>query len=256
MTTDEKVQFTKCECCGEEVAVIVMFGRNIVAPCSRKEQELATKQKAEEEQKRIDNIKTLRKQIPANFHAATFANDDKQDLESTKILRRFVDKFSEIQSKGLGLLMWGPVGTGKTFGAMQIANALVDQQISVACTTLTEVIQMAQDFKNADYLFSNLLKHKAIVIDDLGVHRSTTFADEQVYNFIDECNRRNKVLIITTNLTPSILQKASEDTVNLAYARIYSRILEKCYPIKVNTVRRRVCNQEFNRKVIASLLSG
>ena len=66
-----------------------------------------------------------------------------------------------------------------------------------------------------------------LIIDDLGVERSTEYAMEQMFFVIDSRYRSRRPMIITTNLKLSELKNPPD----LAHARIYDRILERCAPI-------------------------
>ena len=65
------------------------------------------------------------------------------------------------------------------------------------------------------------------IIDDLGVERSAEYAMEQMFFVIDSRYRSRRPMIITTNLKLSELKNPPD----LAHARIYDRILERCAPI-------------------------
>ena len=73
-------------------------------------------------------------------------------------------------------------------------------------------------------------RYPLLIIDDLGIERNSEFAREQVFHIIDSRYRSQLPMIVTTNLTVNEL-KDSED---LARARIYDRVLERCVPIRVN----------------------
>ena len=93
----------------------------------------AEKRDAEEaERKRIEamhRVDRLRKMgFPdAEMRHWTFANDDHQNERISKIAQAYVENFSEMKEKGKGLLLYGTVGTGKTFISACIANALIDK---------------------------------------------------------------------------------------------------------------------------------
>ena len=78
-------------------------------------------------------------------------------------------------------------------------------------------------------------RYTLLIIDDLGAERSTEFAQEQVFNIIDARYRSGKPMIITTNLTAEEIKNPQE----VGYARIYDRILERCFPIAVMGESRR-----------------
>ena len=56
----------------------------------------------------------------------TFGADTQRSHQS-EICRRYVEHWRDVQEKHVGLLMWGDVGTGKSFLAASIANALIEQ---------------------------------------------------------------------------------------------------------------------------------
>ena len=82
---------------------------------------------------------------------------------------------------------------------------------------------------------SPVLKYSDYSVDDkskftlsiLGVTKTFFYALEQMFSIIDSRYRCNKPLIVTTNLKLNELKHPPD----LARARIYDRILERCAPI-------------------------
>lgn len=95
-------------------------------------------------------------------------------------------------------------------------------------------------------------KYSLLIIDDLGIERSSEFALEQVFNVIDSRYRSKKPLIVTTNLTLDEL-KHSKD---LARARIYDRVLERCVPLKINNQNIRELNAAANMQEVRKILNS
>ena len=165
----------------------------------------------------------------------TFANDDGESPKLTAAMKRYVDNFADMEHHGKGLLLYGSCGTGKTYAACEVANALIDRGVTVLVTNFARLINDLQgNFERQAYI-DGLNYYRLLVIDDLGVERNTEFAKEQVYNIIDGRYRAGLPMIITTNLSMDKMSKP-DDVDNL---RIYDRILERCYPIKVDGVSRR-----------------
>ncbi len=235
---------------GTKVAILAELRCDCLERESQKE---AYEQAIDEKKKQIEKARAEAIEV-ATYRTFRFESDDGKTPKITKVAQKYVDMFDLMKQKGQGLMFWGAVGTGKTYLAMCIANALIDKQYRIKCTTLSQVVKQAQDFKNADEYLDEMKKCDCIVVDDVGTERGTAFANEQIFNFIDMCNIRNIPLIITTNLLPSELETASKDTADLTFARIYSRILEKCYPIKVNEVNRREENAKSNKEKLNELL--
>ena len=165
----------------------------------------------------------------------TFANDDGESAKLTAAMQRYVDNFADMERHGKGLLLYGSCGTGKTYAACEVANALIDRGVTVLVTNFARLINDLQgNFERQAYI-DGLNYYRLLVIDDLGVERNTEYAKEQVYNIIDGRYRAGMPMIITTNLSMDKMSKP-DDMDNL---RIYDRILERCYPIKVDGVSRR-----------------
>lgn len=132
----------------------------------------------------------------------------------------------------IGLLLWGDVGTGKTFIAACIANALIEKGVSVLMTNFSKILNSLSAMFDVDRnkFIESFNRYSLLIIDDLGIERNSEFALEQVFNVIDSRYRSKKPLIITTNLTLDELKHPKD----LAHARIYDRVLERCVPLKVN----------------------
>ena len=161
----------------------------------------------------------------------TFANDLGYQPESAK-LRAYVEQFPEMLKSGAGLLLWGGVGTGKTFLAACVANALLDRSIPVLMTgtgkLLNALMGIYPSERNA--FLESLNAYSLLILDDLGMEHSSEFAMSQMFNIVDGRYRTGKPLIVTTNLTLQELKHPPD----LAHARIYDRLLEMCTPIRIN----------------------
>ena len=166
----------------------------------------------------------------------TFENDDNSNPELTLAMKRYVENFREFRAKGKGLLLWGGVGTGKTFMSACVVNALVKQNIPCLMTSFSRLINRLQSsFEHRQEYIDDLDRYKLLVIDDLGVERGSDYMLEQVYNIIDSRYRAGLPLIVTTNLSIAEIKRPKD----IRLDRIYSRILERCHPIEVKGVDRR-----------------
>ena len=183
-----------------------------------------------ERMQRLNMLKSLCFEDHA-LYSWTFEKDNGKN-PVMKVARDYVNKWSDFASKNAGLVLWGDVGTGKTFFAACIANALVEQNVSVKMTNFSTILNdlFAESDKNK-YL-DRLNKHSLLIIDDLGIERGTEYAIEQVYNVIDTRYKSGKPLIVTTNLTLDEL-KAPTD---IPHKRIYDRVLGMCVPVMFNGV--------------------
>lgn len=160
----------------------------------------------------------------------TFEKDDGKNERLSRAARKYSENFKDYRSKGQGLLLYGSVGTGKSFMAGCITNAVLEQGYSAMMTSFSRIEKTLFGITSGkqEYI-DNLNKYSLLVLDDFGVERSSEYMQEIVYNVIDGRNRVNLPLIVTSNLTSQELKSP----VGIQNQRIYSRILEKCHPIHV-----------------------
>lgn len=179
-----------------------------------------------------------------------FATDDGSNAKMTKIARNYVDNFDELLKEGRGLLLSGNTGIGKTFAACEIVNGLIDRGFRCYVTNFARLLNALQGTYDRQELIDGLSRYQLIVIDDLGVERTTEFAVEQVYNIVDSRYRSGLPMIITTNLS---LQEIKRPT-SYAYKRIYERILERCLPIDVDGQNERMQRIRDNYETTKKML--
>ena len=183
-----------------------------------------------ERMQRLNMLKSLCFEDHA-LYSWTFDKDNGKNPVMKKA-RDYVDKWSDALSGNTGLVLWGDVGTGKTFFAACIANALVEQNVSVKMTNFSTILNDLFTESDKNKYLNRLNDHSLLIIDDLGIERGTEYALEQVYNVIDTRYKSGKPLIITTNLTLDEL-KAPAD---IPHKRIYDRVLGMCVPVMFNGV--------------------
>ena len=221
-------------------------------PC----QSAAEKQRkaAEEKRERLERIQRRKAHglQDRRLYDCTFANDNGKTPRLTAKAKRYVEHWEDAARKNIGLLLFGDVGTGKSFLAGCIANALLEQDVPVLMTNFPTILnRMTGLFGSgrADFLAS-LNAYDLLILDDLGAERGTEYALEQVFAVIDARYRSRKPLVVTTNLTLDALKHPDD----LAHARIYDRILEICAPILFGGENLRVEKANETKTAARSLL--
>lgn len=142
---------------------------------------------------------------------------------------------------------------GKSFFAGCIANALLDRDIPVLMTNFPSILNRLTGMfseDRADFIAS-LGMYDLLIIDDLGVERNTEYAMEQMFHVIDCRYRSRKPMIITTNLKLEEIKNPPD----LAHARIYDRILERCAPILFDGKNFREENAETTKAAAKGIIS-
>lgn len=228
-----------CAACKERVQTVVEFlgiKKTVICACActkAKAQAYADAKKREEYERnrRICFTET-------NMDGWTFANDDRKNQKISDAMRNYAEKFAEFKRMGKGVLMFGDVGTGKTYFAACIANALIDKGYKVLMTNFVELAyQIESKYSEKQAYIDSLNRYDLLVIDDLGVERDSAsgYMQEMVYNIVDSRYRAGLPFIITTNLSSDQLKNPAD----IRYKRIYDRILERCFPLEIKGESRR-----------------
>ena len=168
------------------------------------------------------------------------------------LAHKYVENWDDMKARSSGLLLWGNVGTGKSFFAGCIANALLEKGVPVLMTNFSRILNTltGMHFEDRNQFIDSLNRYSLLIIDDLGIERNSEFALEQVFNVIDSRYRSKKPLIVTTNLTLTELNNAPD----VAHRRIYDRILERCAPIRINNRNIRQDNASANLQEAKKIL--
>ena len=201
----------------------------------------AEKDKEEAERKRKEYMTRVMSNRAVGFPdrellACTFESDDGSTPVLTNAMKAYVEHFPEFRKAGKGLLLYGDVGTGKTFYAACIVNALIDKGYPCLMTNFSRLTnQIAGMWDGKQEYIDSLRMFSLVAIDDLGVERDTEYMNENVTTIIDSLYRAKVPMIITSNYTP----KQLTDAVEIRKKRVYDRMLERCHPVKVNGASRR-----------------
>lgn len=226
-----------CAKCGQRVETVKLyFGEmrkfRCICECGKKEIDAREAKQKEEEQERNRS----RCFGMASMQNWTFDKDDNQNAKLSAAMRNYVKHFADFRKFGKGLLLYGPCGTGKTFYAACIANALIDIGYTVKMTNFSSLINTLQSkFDDRQDVIDSLCTYSLLIIDDLGAERNSEYMQEQVFNIIDARYRSGKPMIITTNLEGKDFKNPQDE----GRARIYDRLMERCVPVEVSGYSRR-----------------
>ena len=191
------------------------------------------KQKQREKEQEIERLKRSCF-ISMSQWAYTFDNYKGEKDKSYTIAKNYVKEYEQMKKENIGLLFCGTVGSGKTYLACCIANALIEEyMIRVKIRNFAQIINDLQksgfDLDKNEYIEA-LTNVSVLILDDLGIERDTSYAKEQVYNIVNSRYLKQKPTIFTTNLPYEKIQNSDD---GVEYERIYSRIIEMCIPVKV-----------------------
>lgn len=192
--------------------------------------------KEREKQVKLEQRRLVCFQGVEELKSCSFNKDDgKGDPQLVETAKQYAADFAQYLKTGAGLLYYGPVGTGKTFLAASIANAVLAQGYRVRLTNFATVADEMWAVHDKAAYIADLSKYDLVILDDLGVERKSEYMQEMVYKIVNARYVAGAPVIVTTNLTPEELAKPAD----MGYARTYDRLLEKCLPIKVDGGSRR-----------------
>lgn len=232
----DKYGILYCGICKTPKQVKIERANGIVikVPCMCKCEE-EKQQKLQAERSARERMEKLERFRAGGFADETLRNyrfevDDNKNPEITRIAKNYTREFKRFRAAGKGLYIYGGVGTGKTFTAACIANALIDRLIPAVVTNFPRIINdVSGKFEGKQQYIDDLNKYDLLVIDDMAAERQTDYTNEIIYNVIDSRYRSGKPLILTSNIAPA----------DITQERTRSRINEMCIPVLLNGSDRR-----------------
>jgi DNA replication protein DnaC len=145
--------------------------------------------------------------------------------EEQGVYRRILEEtllFAEKVSAGKAdenLLLYGPVGTGKTHLCSAVANYVLQAGKTVLYLKIGKILDLIrqsrfEEFSRMDKgmeVLDGIYRTDLLIIDDLGTESRTDFTQEQLLYLLDERLIRRLPWMISTNLTPDELEAHYED---------------------------------------------
>ena len=231
-----------------------LFGRDRhPAECDCQRAQRMEREAAEQQRKHRDKVEELKRRgftDPA-MREWTFANDNGRNPQM-KTAHFYVEHWEDMKAGNIGYLLWGSVGTGKSYLAGCIANALMEKEVPVYMTNFAVILgDLSPGFTGRNEYISRLCRYPLLIIDDFGMERGTDYGLEQVFHVIDTRYRSNKPLIATTNRPLDELKKPTDT----AHSRIYDRLLSMCVPIRFTGVNFRQETAKRKMETMKKLLA-
>ena len=223
----------------------------VLCKCAAKAR--AEKESEEKREQHRKNVTMLQTEAFRNIPAALWRFDAAPAMTAQLAkAKQYAENWDSFKRDEIGLLLFGNVGTGKSYAAGCIANALIDRLESVLFVGMSDVVNRMQgNFgTDRDHYMKSLMRPDLLILDDLGAERNTSFGKERVFDVVDKRLLTGKPMIVTTNIPLSVMKQA----VDLDDRRIYDRILEVCVPIMFDGDSFRKSTAADNLKTAARLL--
>lgn len=161
-----------------------------------------------------------------NFTTLSYEYYKGEDLERfKKAVNVCWECIDSIGTESKNIMLYGSVGTGKSFLSGCVAKEFMDRGCSVTYRSATGLFEeLAKDTFNNDnkedlYILQDYIYNcDLLIIDDLGTELLSSFINTQFFSLINERSLRRKSTIISTNLSLEQIRDRYSD-------RVLSRIV-------------------------------
>lgn len=172
-----------------------------------------------------------RRAVPKKFHAARL--DHVRDLHGQEIaddLAMWVDCTVDRPN----LILFGPVGVGKTYAAVAALRPLHDRGSTVAVWPVTTLLEATSpggvDPAGA---LASAIDADVLLLDDLGMERGTEWAAERIYEVVNRRWLDSVPTIVTTNVP------GPDAMVDAVGERVWSRLQDGAVALRLGGSDRR-----------------
>lgn len=131
-----------------------------------------------------------------------------ENANAFEVIKEYASNVVENLNQGLGLIIKGPVGTGKTTAAIAIMKEAIKHKKSPYFISMISLLDKLMSFRDQEerYEFEQRIQNcPLLVLDDLGgeyigKNKDDSWMLKRIMSIIAERHQRSKSIIITTNL--------------------------------------------------------
>lgn len=185
--------------------------------------------------KRRADMRLEAARLPVRFKGASLAtmrprrDDEEQRLGLEKVRAWHAEVEQALTSTGVGLMLRGSRGGGKTHLLCGVLHDLCLEGYSALFTNAVELVQSLRpaardDDQDEHDPMQDLCNVQFLAIDDLGGERSTDWTQEQLYRLVNARYEAKRPTLVATNLDAAELAAAVGQ-------RTLSRLAECCLRI-------------------------
>lgn len=154
-----------------------------------------------------------------------FASDNGQNLAARAVMWEYADKFEEVQKEGVGMVIYGSPGSGKSYAAAQIVNELTDRGYDCMYTSMNVIMTELNTLglEGRRNLFYKIFSKDLLVLDDLGSEVETSYSNQVFIQIVNTCLAKNIPIIVTTPFREETLLEGGNPKRVMAVTRLLRR---------------------------------
>lgn len=160
--------------------------------------------------------------VPPKYAAAEW-----EHCRAAEPLREYTGKIRHHRNRGEGLLLLGPVGTGKSSSAALVCGAAVHAGLSVRWFYVPDLVALLASKETLNHTLKLSMAADLLVWDDFGVEGLRDWQIGLLDRVVEARYRRDLPMVVTTNLS----RKSLEDP---SLARLNDRWSERRYVVTIS----------------------
>lgn len=196
--------------------------------------------------RKLNRADLVRMRLPkrywnVNYDGVSDFSDGKEARSPRDTLRNYIRQMDDMKEDGMGVLLWGPNGTGKTSMAAIVAKEYRRRFCTVLfleAAALKSLVKSKDLFDEDETYWQRAKEVDVLVLDDLckGVQDTKGFGEQVLDELLRARNANQLVTIITTNASP----KGKEESLSV-YLKpsTISLLKEHVSPVHVRGVDKR-----------------
>lgn len=145
------------------------------------------------------------------------------------IIDAYVADFTANRGIGRGLMLFGPVGRGKTHAAACACNMVLDGGWRCLMTSTRRIrSQVESRYGSLNAVLDSLCSNDLVVLDDLFRDRNTEAGNEAVFDVVDALYKMRVPVIVTTNMSRNAVWGPPD-----CIAAAVDRLRERCQMVEL-----------------------